>query len=131
MFRVTQGPQRAVLLLYTPLVGSVSYFLFLLIRRPPRSPLFPYTTLFRSPTDASSSSGFTMRGKRSSDGRIGFSSCADRQSTRLNSSHSQSSYAAFYFKRNEQKPRRPPSTSRPAQPTSVCPRLVNRAESTR
>src|SRR3972149_2370475 len=70
---------------------------FLMIRRPPRSTLFPYTTLFRSRT----SSRITMP-KR---GAVSICSCSsttrrsrrDRKSTRLNSSHSQISYAVFFF----------------------------------
>src|SRR2546421_8760864 len=57
-----------------------------MIRRPPRSTLFPYTTLFRSDRDWSSD-------VCSSD-QIG----RDRKSTRLNSSHDQISYAVFCLK---------------------------------
>src|SRR5688572_31298760 len=63
-----------------------------MIRRPPRSTLFPYTTLFRSgPVPAGRSSG-----------RSWTSHCSpgsDRKSTRLNSSHSQISYAVFCLKK--------------------------------
>src|SRR2546427_9081331 len=58
-----------------------------MIRRPPRSTLFPYTTLFRSPEDGIRDLTVT-----------GVQTCAlpiDRKSTRLNSSHSQISYAVF------------------------------------
>src|SRR5438270_9417998 len=64
-----------------------------MIRRPPRSTLFPYTTLFRSrrypgpPVDA------TWRTRKACMGD------ADRKSTRLNSSHSQISYAVFCLKK--------------------------------
>src|SRR3982750_593630 len=69
------------------------FFFFLMIRRPPRSTLFPYTTLFRS-----------------RERRLGPLHCAfalhlenrrhrDRKSTRLNSSHDQISYAAFCLKK--------------------------------
>src|ERR1039458_7139658 len=63
-----------------------------MIRRPPRSTLFPYTTLFRSP------SSFTPTVK------IGSSQCSshgskDRKSTRLNSSHLGISYAVFCLKK--------------------------------
>src|SRR3989337_2591958 len=62
-------------------------FFFLMIRRPPRSTLFPYTTLFRST-------------RRSGSGRSGrhchrWRRDPDRKSTRLNSSHGSISYAVF------------------------------------
>src|SRR3989338_2164623 len=70
---------------------------FLMIRRPPSSTLFPYTTLFRSCWIVSS-------GKPPWCGRCPVSSpepCSavlrDRKSTRLNSSHSSISYALFFF----------------------------------
>src|SRR3712207_7578232 len=91
------------------------YFFFLMIRRPPRSTLFPYTTLFRS---------------ASSDGRLEvvegsildrdllaslcssanhvvhlaalwLGECLDRKSTRLNSSHANISYAVFCLKKKK------------------------------
>src|SRR2546428_3673704 len=81
-------------------------FFFLMIRRPPRSTLFPYTTLFRSrkPSEASSARiGFRRSATRNTaDDRgelIGYAS-ADRKSTRLNSSHDQISYAVFCLKKN-------------------------------
>src|SRR6478736_3124694 len=64
-----------------------------MIRRPPRSTLFPYTTLFRSP-GWNSSIGFP----EGSSSRICFPP-GDRKSTRLNSSHSQISYAVFCLKK--------------------------------
>src|SRR3990167_8392790 len=70
---------------------------FLMIRRPPRSTLFPYTTLFRSivnPRAAESSRASAKRRSRRAKQR---SKTADRKSTRLNSSHSQISYAVFFF----------------------------------
>src|SRR5688572_32531134 len=71
------------------------FFFFLMIRRPPRSTLFPYTTLFRSPNQVDRSrhvSGLRgLRVRRIADG--------DRKSTRLNSSHSQISYAVFCLKK--------------------------------
>src|SRR6266699_5940582 len=67
------------------------FFFFLMIRRPPRSTLFPYTTLFRSLQphrhSSSSSPGCARRGRR------------DRKSTRLNSSHVRISYAVFCLKK--------------------------------
>src|SRR6266571_4496585 len=75
-----------------------SFFFFLMIRRPPRSTLFPYTTLFRSALLLRS----PLRAPRSLG--HGFT-ChpADRKSTRLNSSHMSISYAVFCLKKkNEQ-----------------------------
>src|SRR6266853_4408726 len=67
-------------------------FFFLLIRRPPRSTLFPYTTLFRSPPASGDRTRRDGAGQKPSG-------CGDRKSTRLNSSHSQSSYAVFCLKK--------------------------------
>src|SRR2546430_11072117 len=71
-----------------------------MIRRPPRSTLFPYTTLFRSLCPAklppsSSRSPLAPRPLRASF------SPRDRKSTRLNSSHSQISYAVFCLKKKK------------------------------
>src|SRR3990167_5404362 len=70
---------------------------FLMIRRPPRSTLFPYTTLFRSRALSHqkqniTSSIFTLAAFRSA-----WQPTLDRKSTRLNSSHSQISDAVFFF----------------------------------
>src|SRR5256885_16320530 len=88
------------------------FFFFLMIRRPPRSTLFPYTTLFRSLETASAAaaaSGTTRR--RSAEPtparapRSARSCCGatrhseDRKSTRLNSSHLVISYAVFCLKK--------------------------------
>src|SRR3712207_9436034 len=95
-------------------------FFFLMIRRPPRSTLFPYTTLFRS-------TGGRQRGGRAANGaertfarlserqvptqtdlmtrsmgRGGFEPpSVDRKSTRLNSSHANISYAVFCLKKKK------------------------------
>src|SRR2546430_8321871 len=74
-----------------------------MIRRPPRSTLFPYTTLFRSNL-------FQLSlGMRARVARLGFQARRltvgdrqDRKSTRLNSSHSQISYAVFCLKKKKQ-----------------------------
>src|SRR2546427_2491113 len=75
-----------------------------MIRRPPRSTLFPYTTLFRSRQSGEPEQHADLRlvgalehgrlGDGAKDGR-------DRKSTRLNSSHSQISYAVFCLKKNK------------------------------
>src|SRR2546427_3636480 len=77
-----------------------------MIRRPPRSTLFPYTTLFRAPLPWSSE-GCQFVGS-SAAGRLLFSRSfswlvlrLDRKSTRLNSSHSQISYAVFCLKKKK------------------------------
>src|SRR5574340_1300142 len=67
-------------------------FFFLMIRRPPRSTLFPYTTLFRSgPRSCGCPTPAAHRHRRPSGG--------DRKSTRLNSSHQKISYAVFCLKK--------------------------------
>src|SRR5256885_12648420 len=77
-----------------------SFFFFLMIRRPPRSTLFPYTTLFRS--DWTSSSGASGRfGKRARSASSRVFSHRDRKSTRLNSSHLVISYAVFCLKKKK------------------------------
>src|SRR3712207_7446312 len=82
-----------------------------MIRRPPRSTLFPYTTLFRSAEVAPLPHGPHLRGARRSDGssrgkgRIAparpRAPRADRKSTRLNSSHANISYAVFCLKKKK------------------------------
>src|SRR5438874_8866239 len=80
-----------------------SVFFFLMIRRPPRSTLFPYTTLFRSTVPARP----CRRTRRRIDAGCGSASrCSrDRKSTRLNSSHVEISYAVFCLKKKKKKKR--------------------------
>src|SRR5438445_9860930 len=74
---------------------------FSTLRRPPRSTLFPYTTLFRSPGRTRPSS--PLRSRRRNRGRSpGRSPAGDRKSTRLNSSHANISYAVFCLKKKKQ-----------------------------
>src|SRR6476620_11912333 len=73
-------------------------FFFLMIRRPPRSTLFPYTTLFRSRSPCSSSR-HQPHGRRRRSVRVR----RDRKSTRLNSSHANISYAVFCLKKQNKK----------------------------
>src|SRR5258707_4285251 len=77
------------------------FFFFLMIRRPPRSTLFPYTTLFRSSPICRCSSFpvFTTRTWSSDSSAIKDS--RDRKSTRLNSSHANISYAVFCLKKKK------------------------------
>src|SRR6266849_4705114 len=70
------------------------WFFFLMVRRPPRSTLFPYTTLFRS-----CRGDRPARRARSRDGRRRELPPQDRKSTRLNSSHEWISYAVFCLKK--------------------------------
>src|SRR2546430_5773754 len=102
------------------------FFFFLMIRRPPRSTLFPYTTLFRSPAETAPApdclvvigSAGPVPAKRvlqyaegsvpssRAVGEIRFGESPfleDRKSTRLNSSHSQISYAVFCLKKKKNK----------------------------
>src|SRR5256886_13736798 len=94
--------------------SSLFFFFFLMIRRPPRSTLFPYTTLFRSSfggiygTMVMGTDPLFHRGLLNVPGgpivdiaRLSsFRGDLDRKSTRLNSSHSQISYAVFCLKKN-------------------------------
>src|SRR2546430_7271532 len=90
-----------------------------MIRRPPRSTLFPYTTLFRSvfavlvfylPNELSSADNYIPANPMVTPNHI------DRKSTRLNSSHSQISYAVFCLKKKKTYPAHIPApTSRPGR----------------
>src|SRR3712207_7277595 len=80
-----------------------------MIRRPPRSTLFPYTTLFRSlvPDDTNWTDIFVRDRKLGTTERVSVDSNGnqanrnrDRKSTRLNSSHANISYAVFCLKKN-------------------------------
>src|SRR5260221_5569222 len=75
-------------------------FFFLMIRRPPRSTLFPYTTLFRSSLHRFSrdraDGGHRIQPRHETRGPTG-----DRKSTRLNSSHTVISYAVFCLKKKK------------------------------
>src|SRR5258708_14531460 len=85
------------------------YFFFLMIRRPPRSTLFPYTTLFRSTGNSNitaiSCGAFTV-GSFSGIGTPHATAqvtVSDRKSTRLNSSHQIISYAVFCLKKKRRR----------------------------
>src|SRR2546427_6329376 len=77
-----------------------------MIRRPPRSTLFPYTTLFRSDARSSRTRAFHSSWKTRKSLTSVCASKADRKSTRLNSSHSQISYAVFCLKKKKKKKRK-------------------------
>src|SRR2546427_7673199 len=83
-----------------------------MIRRPPRSTLFPYTTLFRSYVSVMGRKNAALRiDCRSLESEavelpqgieiVAGNTMGDRKSTRLNSSHSQKSYAVFFFKKKK------------------------------
>src|SRR2546430_11684918 len=95
------------------------FFFFLMIRRPPRSTLFPYTTLFRSRDRPSRDSRLRNRSGGSVVG-LQRRSLADRKSTRLNSSHSQISYAVFCLKKKKKTPTASTLMPQPAHPRSVA-----------
>src|SRR5947199_8400311 len=92
----------------------VWFFFFLMIRRPPRSTLFPYTTLFRSRrTTRTARRSVGAPSSRGREARGSSPPCVrparpaepprrrDRKSTRLNSSHLGTSYAVFCLKKKK------------------------------
>src|SRR2546427_8564349 len=87
-------PQRSSLFPSTTL-----FFFFLMIRRPPRSTLFPYTTLFRSSIHFQGYQRVSIGGFLNRNAADKPRHFPDRKSTRLNSSHSQISYAVFCLNR--------------------------------
>src|SRR5690349_25039024 len=86
-------------------VFCITSLFFLMIRRPPRSTLFPYTTLFRSGRRGRGSRRGRPRRRRPGGSRAGRrpgppgGRGEDRKSTRLNSSHVEISYAVFCLKK--------------------------------
>src|SRR3712207_8739874 len=97
-----------------------------MIRRPPRSTLFPYTTLFRSERPDDRLPQVFPAGERGPVGErltqplevVGVEGLGDRKSTRLNSSHANISYAVFCLKKNKLTHRRlrvRPHMSRPRE----------------
>src|SRR5258707_13822638 len=94
--RVSQEPFALQFLILLALVPYI--FFFLMIRRPPRSTLFPYTTLFRSMPISSAA-----RAPVDGDGGMQMppTGALDRKSTRLNSSHANISYAVFCLKKKK------------------------------
>src|SRR5438552_11747165 len=97
----------------------LSLFFFLMLRRPPRSTLFPYTTLFRSRSATSPESATLRAVTRPSTAPPAYASrrestptSRDRKSTRLNSSHQIISYAVFCLKKKKKAGNRQPSQPR-------------------
>src|SRR3712207_7580981 len=100
-------------------LNYLMFFFFLMIRRPPRSTLFPYTTLFRSRGDAPAGrprlhragagrrrverlpAGGPREQRRRHPLAAGAGRARDRKSTRLNSSHANISYAVFCLKKKK------------------------------
>src|SRR2546426_8354106 len=93
---------HSVVVSLIPLLHCSLFFFFLMIRRPPRSTLFPYTTLFRSHVRRARRS---WRGRRTTRPPAGWRARSaagrDRKSTRLNSSHLVISYAVFCLKKKK------------------------------
>src|SRR5256885_10708916 len=93
----------------------VLFFFFLMIRRPPRSTLFPYTTLFRSVGEKSDALEDFHPDRMAS--RI--LQQGDRKSTRLNSSHLVISYAVFCLKKKNTR-----STTSDPGTSKACPAMI-------
>src|SRR5205085_10981768 len=109
--------QTTVLSYYVIHHSTFHFFVFFfMIPRPPRSTLFPYTTLFRSPASRGSAGRLARTGCARCRTRPGsvrtlrrirhaghprWRGRSDRKSTRLNSSHSQISYAVFCLKKKK------------------------------
>src|SRR5690606_41880843 len=96
------------------ILSQLSFFVFLMLQRPPRSTLFPYTTLFRSVRcrrrhrrrcrRVHSTPAKRAQSPKNSSSRVGGASSPsqrDRKSTRLNSSHVKISYAVFCLKKKK------------------------------
>src|SRR5438445_6147860 len=84
----------------------LSFFFFLMIRRPPTSTLFPYTTLFRSPITGNGSVQLRVWVQVPTSNQLSVlvrltAMRSDRKSTRLNSSHANISYAVFCLKKKK------------------------------
>src|SRR5438034_6932611 len=97
-----------------------------MIRRPPRSTLFPYTTLFRSsrsrpPRSPGTSMLNEPRGPSRPSGTDG--SSRDRKSTRLNSSHTVISYAVFCLKKKKNKKKQQIKTKKNDNTKHIIPKI--------
>src|SRR2546430_12976742 len=101
--------ERSMFIIYS--VIFYLFFFFLMIRRPPRSTLFPYTTLFRSRCQIPGHRTILLDLDSVLRAHVSFQVAGhrylggdeDRKSTRLNSSHSQISYAVFCLKKKNKK----------------------------
>src|SRR5262252_9860411 len=88
------------------------FFFFLMIRRPPRSTLFPYTTLFRSRRTIARSRRAGDRRRAATIAVRAARGARDRKSTRLNSSHTVISYAVFCLKKKKKKDKQSPNITK-------------------
>src|SRR2546422_2012353 len=91
-----------------------------MIRRPPRSTLFPYTTLFRSPLSRTTPATGPCSAASAGRGGAAPEDRGDRKSTRLNSSHGYISYAVFCLKKKNTKIQPPLHPHGRGLPTSAC-----------
>src|SRR3984893_19115990 len=82
-------------------VMRIFYIFFLMLRRPPRSTLFPYTTLFRSHLAKQHAQRIDIRAAVHAGGQAAAGAHRDRKSTRLNSSHVAIAYAVFCLEKKE------------------------------
>src|SRR2546429_3744409 len=93
-----------LLFLFSSFTNFFFFFFFLMIRRPPRSTLFPYTTLFRSiliDTPGMRELQLWETGEAVAGAFADVEALADRKSTRLNFSHGYISYAVFCLKKKK------------------------------
>src|SRR2546421_12553324 len=96
---ITTPRSNLTILTYT---YTLILFFFLMIRRPPRSTLFPYTTLFRSVLGPVARSVEHAQSHVAEHDLLEDGQEIDRKSTRLNSSHDQISYAVFCLKKKKE-----------------------------
>src|SRR2546427_8746593 len=92
-----------------------------MIRRPPRSTLFPYTTLSRSRQPVERRT-HRLVARVVDDDDVGHEIAEDRKSTRLNSSHSQISYAVFCLKKKKRRDLKQELSRERASNTAIAPR---------
>src|SRR2546422_7006998 len=110
---------------------SFFFFFFLMIRRPPRSTLFPYTTLFRSEKKRVCMTRFLPlpRGAKVWQDTVSvetqFLIRRDRKSTRLNSSHGYISYAVFCLKKKKKREYDYDKVYKQSQQTWIKPNRAN------
>src|SRR5438309_3300313 len=97
-----------------------------MIRRPPRSTLFPYTTLFRSHTHGGHHTTSDTRSVRTGVALM----LPDRKSTRLNSSHSSISYAVFCLKKKKKRKKRGQNSNHSWTPSAELRRLLRARKGT-
>src|SRR5208282_6118883 len=92
------GVSPRLLLFAVAMIWAGDFFFFLMIRRPRRSTLFPYTTLFRSTSPVEQDAKARL-GHLVPEVEVLVPEEVDRKSTRLNSSHGSISYAVFCLKK--------------------------------